>query len=183
MSQNEKKFKHKQTAAQKQFAHFARYITELFVGSDFAKSFMTAEEIGNRWRQECDYKPEAVDFLILQSSTYLRLLSEKSPNATNPQFLEALVHLMADYLSAYTMRGGGTRKHAKVVLEKVLFSENPYIQLLIVEQEKKHQTKRTPQSVATHRKHEAIERAKYNRNIHNQVMAEFTAVSEYGKKR
>ena len=27
---------------------------------------------------------------------------------------------MADYLSAYVMRGGGTRKHAKAELEKAL---------------------------------------------------------------
>lgn len=183
MSQNERKFKHKQTPVQKQFSDFVEHITNLFVGSDFSKSYMTPEDIKNRWRYECAYKPEAVDFLILQSKTYLHMLSKESPNARNPQFLETLVKLMADYLSAYTMRGGSTRKNAKVVLEKVLFSENPYIQLLIAEQKQKNQTRRTPHAVETRRKQEAKEQARRTRLIHNQVMAEFAAVSEYRKKR
>ena len=174
----------KDTAAQKQFENFVRHITELFL-PEFGKSFMTQENTGNRWRTECDYKPEAEKFLILESRTYLHVLDYRDAKSTNPDFLKSLTNLMADYLSAYTMRAGGTRKNAKEALKAALYSENPYIQqLLRTQEQKRHErVKRTPQSVAARRKHERIERAKQAHDIHKQVMADFAAVNQYRKKR
>lgn len=182
MTQKRNKFAHKPTAAQLQFKDFVEYITALFLGSDFAKSYMTPAETRNRWRAECNYKPAAVEFLIDKSKAYLHLLSEQSPNATNPQFLEALVKLMADYLSAYTMRGGGTRKHAKEELTKVLFLENSHIKFLTKEQAEKRQEKRTPQTVAARRKRDAALAAKQARELHRQVMGEFAEARTYVRK-
>ena len=174
----------KDTATQKQFEHFVRHITELFV-SEFGNSFMTPENTRNRWRAECDYKIEAEKFLILKSRTYLRMLDYRDSKSTNPDFLKSLTNLMADYLSAYTMRAGGTRKHAKEALKAALYSENPYIQQLLANQAQKRNehVKRTPQNVAARRKRERIEQAKHAHDIHKQVMANFAAVNEYRKKR
>lgn len=176
---------HKQSsAAGKQFAVFTRYITILFL-DNFGSSYMTQESVRNRWRAECDYKPEAEKFLILKSRTYLRMLDLTDSNSTNPVFLKSLTNLMADYLSAYTMRSDKTRKHATQDLKKELYDENPYIQHLLANQAQKRKDgyTRTPEKVAARRKREAAQTAKRARELHNQVMAEFAETNTYRKKR
>ena len=175
---------HKQTSAvSKQFADFTQYISRLFL-YDFGKSYMTQENIRNRWRAECDYKPEAEQFLILKSKTYLRMLDSCDPKSKDPHFLNALTNLMADYLSAYTMRAGGTRKSAKDKLKAELYTENSYIQNLLADQAKKRKEghKRTPQIVAARRKRDAAVAANQARELHRQVMGEFAETSTYRKR-
>ena len=91
---------------------------------------------------------------------------------------------MADYLSAYTMRAGGTRKSAKGKLKAALYTENPYIQNLLADQAQKRKEghKRTPQIVAERRKHDAALVAKRARELHHQVMGEFAETSTYRKR-
>ena len=126
-------FKHA-SAAQIQFSDFTRDITEQFLKQD-KDSYRTQAETRNRWRYECEYTPEAEDHLIFQSRLYLRVLNAKDSKSTNPQFLNALTNLMADYLSAYTMRKVCTRKVAKQELKKALYDNNPYIQQMLTRQE------------------------------------------------
>ncbi len=176
---------HKQNSAtSKQFANFSQYITNLFL-ADFGKSYMTQENVRNRWRAECDYKPEAEKFLILKSRTYLRMLDSRDSKSKDPNFLNALTNLMADYLSAYTMRAGKTRKHATKDLKTALYTENPYIQNLLADQEQRRKEgyKRTPDTVAARRKHDAVLAAKRAHELHRQVMGEFAETSTYCKKR
>lgn len=175
---------HKQdSATSKQFANFTQYITNLFL-NNFGKSYMTQESVRNRWRAECDYSIEAEQFLILKSKTYLRILDSRDSKSTDPHFLNALTNLMADYLSAYTMRAGGTRKSAKGKLKAALYTENPYIQNLLADQAQKRKEghKRTPQIVAERRKHDATLVAKRARELHRQVMGEFAETSTYRKR-
>ena len=176
---------HKQdSATSKQFANFTQYITNLFL-NDFGKSYMTQESVRNRWRAECDYSIEAEQFLILKSRTYLRMLDSRDSKSTDPHFLNALTNLMADYLSAYTMRAGGTRRRAKDKLKAALYTENPYIQNLLADQEQRRKEghKRTPEVLAARRKHDTALAAKRARELHRQVMGEFAETSTYCKKR
>lgn len=172
------------SAVSKQFANFTQHITKLFL-EHFGKSYMTQESIRNRWRAECDYSAKAEEFLILQSRTYLRNLNQRDTKSTNPSFLGALTSLMADYLSAYTMRSGIKRRQAEKALKNALYTENPYILRLLAEQEQKRKegNKRSPEATAARRKNEAVLAARRARDLHRQVMGEFAEVSTYCRKR
>lgn len=124
------------TASQKEFSKFTRHITDVFL-EKFGKSYMTQENTHNRWRSECDYQTAAVEFLILKSRVYLRNLDQNDSKSKDPHFLKALVTLMADYLSAYTMRSGISRRQAKDLLIYELYTNNAYIQCMLAAQSKK----------------------------------------------
>ena len=177
---------HKQnSAADKALDDFKKYIGKLFIDKFDKRSCTSYETVGNCWRVECEYSAEAENFLILQSRTYLRNLDRNDSKSQNPSFLGALTSLMADFLSAYTMRSGTTRRQAEKKLKKQLYTENPYIINLLAEQDKKRKDgyKRTPENVAARRKKEAAAAAKQARELHRQVMGEFTEVSTYRRKR
>lgn len=172
------------TASQKEFSKFTRYITDVFL-EKFGKSYMTQENTHNRWRSECDYQTAAVEFLILKSRVYLRNLDQNDSKSKDPHFLKALVTLMADYLSAYTMRSGISRRQAKDLLMYELYTNNAYIQCMLAAQSQKRceRRQRTPATVAERRKREAAEKAKQARDLHCQVMADFAEVNQLRKKR
>lgn len=172
------------SAAKKQFANFTRYISGWFIDKIDKRSYVTQESVRNRWRSDCEYSVAAEELLILKSRAYLRMLDSRESKSKNPSFLKALTNLMADYLSAYTMRSGTTRRQAEEALKKALYSENPYIQNMLAEQEqKRNQGNRTPTTVAAHRKQDAKIAAQKARDIRNQVMNEFAEVRTYARKR
>lgn len=172
------------TASQKEFSKFTRYITDVFL-ERFGKSYMTQENTRNHWRYNCDYRTDAVEFLLLKSRVYIRNLDRNDSKSKDPHFLKALVVLMADYLSAYTMRSGISRRQAKDLLIYELYTNNTYIQCMLATQSQKQceRRQRTPATVAQRRKHEATEKAKQAHDLHRQVMADFAEVNQFRKKR
>lgn len=129
------KYQQKQTAAQKTFSAYTKYISKLVI-EKYGPSYSDPQEIRNRWRNLIPYCPEIENFLIFQTKMYIRFLDSRDSNSTNPQFLEALVKLMADYLSAYTMQKNSniTRKKAKELLRAELYDNCSYIQHLLARQ-------------------------------------------------
>lgn len=125
----------KQTAAQKTFSAYTGYISKLVI-EKYGPSYSTYEEVRNRWRNLIPYSAEIENFLIFQTKMYVRFLDSRDSNSTNPQFLESLAKLMADYLSAYSMQNPkyATRKKAKEMLKKELYDNCSYIQHLLARQ-------------------------------------------------
>lgn len=132
MNKNNKK----QTAAQKLFASYTIYITDIML-EEYGPSYATRAEIRNTWRYKIPYTNEIENFLIFKTKMYIRLLDTRDSNSTNPQFLDALTQLMADYLSAYTMHNPEklSRKKAKEILKQALYDNSAYIQSLLEHQE------------------------------------------------
>ena len=124
-----------QSAAQIKFSEYVQEITD-YVLKNHGPSYATQSKVRNTWRNTIEYKPEIEQDLILQTRTFIRVLSSFSSNSTNPQFLQALTKLMADYLSAYTMKKPNcpNRKKAKELLQSILYDENPYIKNLLARQ-------------------------------------------------
>lgn len=60
----------------------------------------------------------------------------RDSNSTNPEFLKALITLIADYLSAYTQNNPEitNRKKAKEQLNRALYNQSAYIQNLLTVQ-------------------------------------------------
>ncbi len=131
MNKNNKK----QTAAQKVFAAYTKHISELVI-KKYGPSYSTYTEIRNKWRYLIPYNEAIEAFLIFQTKMYIRFLDSRDPNSTNPDFLKALVRLMADYLSAYTKNNPGqnSRKKAKELLNIALYDKCSYIQNLLTRQ-------------------------------------------------
>jgi len=140
------KNQNQQSAAQRLFAQYVKYITQIVV-TEYGPSYSDPKEIRNTWRYTFSYSKKIEDFLIFQTKMYIRTLDARDSNSTNPQFLRALVKLMSDYLSAYTMRSSDTmtRKKAKQVLESALYEQSAYIQNLLMRQAMARYTKRKPQ--------------------------------------
>ena len=126
----------KQTAAQRAFSSYTTYISETVIDT-YGPSYANQETMRNTWRNQIPYTDEIADFLVFKTHMYIRFLDARDSNSTNPQFLRALTHLMADYLSAYTMHSSAkiTRKRAKEILKKLLYDNSAYIQTLLARQE------------------------------------------------
>ncbi len=125
------KNKNKPSAAQKLFSEYTQEITRMFL-EEFGPSYATQNEVRNTWRHNVAYSEAAQKFLIMQTLVFLRLLNTTNENGHNLQFLEKLTKLMADYLSAYTMRDPdiSTRKQAQKKLQKQLFEESSHVRYL-----------------------------------------------------
>lgn len=119
---------YKQTAAQRMFAMYVKEISNKVI-KKFAPSFVTYEDMKNKWRYELVYSEAIEEYIILKTRIYIMTLDSRDPTSKNPSFLKALTKLMADFLSRYTMRAPNcvNRKKAKEVLNKKLFEEFPYI--------------------------------------------------------
>ena len=103
-----KKNLHKQSAAQRIFGQYAVCITEKLL-EKYGPSYASQSVIRNTWRNTFPYDKRVEDFLIFETKMYIRNLDRRDSNSTNPQFLLALTKLMADYLSAYTMKSNDTK--------------------------------------------------------------------------
>lgn len=125
----------KQSAAQRTFAQYTQYITEAFL-EKYGYSYENQSNVRNTWRAKHPYSKEAEDLLIFKSKMFIRFLDARNSNSTNPQFLKALTGLMADYLSAYSMKNPDVpnRKKAKEMLNRALYDQSVYIQDLLARQ-------------------------------------------------
>lgn len=134
MTKNSKK----QTATQRIFAAYTKYISELVLDK-YGPSYSTQEEMRNSWRHKIQYSSEIENFLIFKTQMFIRFLDSRDSNSTNPQVLDALTREIADYLSAYTMRVPNvpTRKKAKTILKHTLYDNSSYIRYLLINQELK----------------------------------------------
>lgn len=123
------------SASQKTFSAYAKYITEEFL-EKYGASYTTSESVKNSWRYKTPYSKEIEDFLIFKSKMFIRLLDSRDSNSTNPEFLKALITLIADYLSAYTQNNPEitNRKKAKEQLNRALYNQSAYIQNLLTVQ-------------------------------------------------
>lgn len=127
------------SASQKTFSTYTKHITEEILAT-YGPSYSTPETVKNSWRHKTPYKKEIEDFLIFKSKMFIRLLDPRDSNSTNPEFLKALITLIADYLSAYTHKNSEipTRKKAKELLFRTLYNQSAYIQnLLAIQAEKR----------------------------------------------
>ena len=126
----------KQTAAQKVFSTHTIHITNMIL-EKFGPSYATKAEVRITARRKIPYAPEVENFIIFQTKMFIRFLDSRNSDSTNPQFLNALTNLMADYLSAYTMHNHNipTRKKAKEILKHTLYDNSSYIQKLLARQE------------------------------------------------
>ena len=157
---------------------FSKYVVDIRdqVIYEHGKSFMTAKETGNKWRDQIDYSKRVEQFLIDKTKVFIRLLDKNVSNYTNPQFLEAFVDEVADYLSKYTMRGSGlVRNQERKALKRILWDNNTYIQGMIAYQQQQRKKPRTPQTVREKHKRKHQEEAERNRQITIQVRLEFVA--------
>lgn len=153
------------SAAQTKFSEYVQEITEYML-REHGPSYATKDTVRNTWRKIIQYKPEIEQDLILKTRTFIRSLSIFSSNSTNPEFLRSLTNLMADYLSAYTMRKPKcpNRRKAKEALQSLLYDENPYITHLLARQAearaaKNHKTSTDKRLAGTHgKKYDAAKR-------------------------
>lgn len=141
-SKNCRKFKKPSVAITLFNQDYTNYISELFI-SEFGGSYQTAKDLKNTWRKTISPTQKTVDFLILHSKVYIRMLN--IPCAKNPQFLKSLTVNIADYLSSHFMEFDGykgKRQNIKNSLEKVLFDDFDYIQNIIKDLEAKKEQKK-----------------------------------------
>ena len=124
-----------QTAAQRTFSQYVKYITKILL-EEYGPSYANPNEILNTWRNLFPYSKTVEDFLIFKTKIFIRTLDGRDSNSTNPQFLQALIKEIADYLSAYTMKNPNvhTRKKAKMLLFDALYNQSAYIQNLLTQQ-------------------------------------------------
>lgn len=124
-----------ETAARLASSIFEEEISNAVI-SKFGGSYSTYSEIHSSWRKTFPYYKEIEDFIIAETKTYIRNLDSRKSDSTNPQFLHALVILIANFLSLYTMRASSsyTRKKARKILEDELYTNFSYIQNLIARQ-------------------------------------------------
>lgn len=116
------------SATQIEFSNYVQNVTNCWI-ENCSFSYITQESVRNTWRYKAPYSDEMAEKLILFTKTYLRTLSSTNSNNTNPQFLQALINLMADYLSRYTMRAPNCpdRKVAKQALFDELYTNSHFI--------------------------------------------------------
>lgn len=121
-----------QTAAQRTFSQYVKYITKIVL-EEYGPSYANPNEILNTWRKLFPYSKTVEDFLIFKTKIFIRTLDGRDSNSTNPQFLQALIREISDYLSAYTMKNPNihTRKKAKTLLFDALYNQSAYIQNLL----------------------------------------------------
>lgn len=86
------------------------WISKEFV-DQFGGSYVTAEEVGDKWRTDFEYTFDRHRFLINKTKYYLRTLWSGDQNNTNLQFLDAFVNKIAKFLSVYTVRAFESRKN------------------------------------------------------------------------
>ncbi len=175
----------KNTAAQKVFDKYVRFITEAFLAQSDA-SYQNQETVRNRWRTEHEYSIDAEKYLIEQSRFYIRMLDSRDAKTHDPKFLLGLVKLIADYLSAYTMRAGRrTRKSAKNLLIDELYTNNRYVQnvLLKKQKEQRNMPPRQRKKIAYEkRREEEAARNAYDATVSRQVRVVFVEAIQYKKK-
>ena len=161
-----KKNLHKQSAAQRIFGQYAVYITEKLL-EKYGPYYASQSVIRNTWRNTFPYDKRVEDFLIFETKMYIRNLDRRDSNSTNPQFLLALTKLMADYLSAYTMKSNDTktRKKARQMMERILYDQSAYIQHLLETQEIARMNKRAAHYVHAHKN---SPQARSNKNAKHQ---------------
>ena len=110
---------YKQTAAQRMFAMYVKEISNKVI-KKFAPSFVTYEDMKNKWRYELVYSEAIEEYIILKTRIYIMTLDSRDPTSKNPSFLKALTKLMADFLSLYTMRAPNCVNRKKIELKKEL---------------------------------------------------------------
>lgn len=186
------KGKHNTRKSDKLFGQFTRFITNEVVDKH-GPSYMTAEKIGNKWRNEIPYSAKVEHFLISTSKLFLRTLDTTDPDCTNPKFLESIIKSMADYLSKYTMRAlipanskdcdiKKARKSAEEFLFEALYTNNRYIKNLLEKKQVKKKLESQPREISKQRKRTRIKAIKEAKQIANQVQIVFIEVNQYRKK-
>ena len=99
----------------------------------YGPSYSNFDTSRNTWRATVRYDQGIEQELILFTKTFVRTIGNTDSKYTNPQFLDAFIKLVVDYLSAYTMRSPlyNTRKDAKAALTKTLWDDFAYIQQML----------------------------------------------------
>lgn len=184
------KHKRKVSAAVLQRSDYIKFITEAII-AEHGPSYATPATLGNRWRTTIPYSKEVEQFLIKQSRLYLRVTNYGDPSkATDPAFLHALAKEMADYLSKYTMQADEKmlRRDAEKALVSKLYTNNPYIQGLLLHQsgkreERKHSRGNPQQFRANQRKQEQKARNQKNQLIATEVHIIFVEANDYKQRK
>lgn len=174
--------KNKKSAHSAKFAEYTKYITDAFL-SKFGRGLVIKDEIRNTWHYKYEYAPEVEAYLITMTRTFIRTLNSADSNSTNPQFLDSLTTDIADYLSGYTVGGlpvtGYTsrtarRNAAKSIIKSAIYTDFPYIQKLLADQQKKRALKQGSKNMRQRAKQEKQKQSqKKSRITHNEVISIF----------
>lgn len=91
-------------AYKKHFDNYKTYINGQFIDK-FGKSYDTVNSVGSTWRITYPYSHAAEEFLVFQSTLFIKLFCHYYNEESNIRSLNKLVYSMAQYLSSYTSRG------------------------------------------------------------------------------
>ena len=94
------------------------------------KSFITAEQVGNSWRENIEYSVQNEDFIKLYSCGFLKSISEDVPEFRNTDLLIALARKISAFLAVYTARANLKPDFSSE--EKAKEQHNQYIKLFRV---------------------------------------------------
>lgn len=140
----DKAIKYKNSALSTLF--YKTYVPEISkkVIDAFGDSYITFNDLKDSWRKQLNYSKAASDYLILETKTFIRLLDQRNQDSTNPQFLDSLTGLMADYLSVYFVRSAEASTQQDVIkdLKDKFYHQNNCIQFLLTQQKKRRAAKR-----------------------------------------
>lgn len=171
------------------FKYFQRwcYVISNLVIQTFGKyahtSYDSYDITKNNWRYKYEYNDEVLQECILQTRAYWATLPHSDKNTTDMKFLDAIAYNMADFLSAYGVRGiatnvdnPGTKRTTEYIrtLKAHLFDESEYIRDLRLKKKLRRREFRKDyisrkQSQAKHAKAEYQKARKFT----NDIMQEF----------
>ncbi len=176
MPPKQKNQKHGETVADKLLAKYKEYIA-----NEIYENHGLGPRAKTHWIDSFPYSTELESFVIKNTKLWIRLLDPRDSNSTNPQFLKALVNRIAAYLAEWTKEAPNRTYNT---LKRELWDNNSYIQgLLLWQQQRNDNVRRSPQMVSDKRKRERIANAKRDYDIHHQVNLVFIEVSQYKIKK
>lgn len=180
MPPKQKNQKQGETVADKLLVKYKKYIA-----NEIYENHGLGPRAKTNWIDSFPYSTELESFIIKNTKLWFRLLDLRDSNSTNPQFLKALVNRIAVYLAEWTKDAPNrTYNTAVKTLKRELWDNNSYIQgLLLWQQQRNNNVRRSPQMVSDKRKRERIANAKLDYDIHRQVNLVFIEVNQYKIKK
>lgn len=131
------------TASKRLFLNYKQNLILDLIQQPFSPSYSTIESLGNKWFRIIPFSKKIEDWLIFKTKIYIRSLDSRNSNYTNPVFLKAFIKEVADYLSLYSQNNPDmvNRKKANEYLNRALYDQSAYIQMLLSRQALKRSVK------------------------------------------
>lgn len=156
-------------AVHKALSHYIEFINKEVI-EQFGKSYMTPENIGNKWRNTFEYSIKTEQFLYDKTKLFINMLDSRDPKSSNPQFLKPLINEISDYLSRYIMRGRTQNRNSTTKeIKQVLWDNNHHIQYLLSKQQQQRDAANKKSYTKQQNKRKHIAKANFDYNIALQV--------------